>query len=57
MKFIKIDKWIVNVSRITYIEAYQSGGVSVRFSGSQDLRLDQPEADALIAMLGASEPR
>ncbi|HZS50341.1 MAG TPA: hypothetical protein VFA54_05740 [Bryobacterales bacterium] len=57
MKFIKIDKWIVNVSRITYIEKYQSGGVSVRFSGSQDLRLDKPEADALIATLDASEPR
>jgi hypothetical protein len=55
-RICRIGKWVINLGMITYIEIFASdNGSNVFFSGSESLRLEQPESDALLAVLHPSE--
>jgi hypothetical protein len=55
-RFCKIGNLIINVDMITHIEIYESGeSIKVFFSGSESLRINQPEAKVLLDEIGASE--
>ena len=57
MSFVRIGKWIINLSMITCIEIYDSGGIKVNMSGSEDLRMDSPEGQTLVALLNVQETK
>jgi hypothetical protein len=55
MKFTKIGKHIINLSMITHIEVFESGGAKIYMHGSDSIRLDPPDSNALVASVNASE--
>ena len=55
MKFCRIGQWVVNLAMITHVKVFDSRSINVWLAGTEPLRLDPPESEALLAALNATE--